>query len=187
MISFKQFIAEAKNERIFHGTKYNTRSINPEHMDNSINEYGVGIYFTTNIKTAKTYGSNIVETMVDPVRFLPSKAPVSRAGNAYLSLLMELKNTATEGIYYYLTDFGMEIYEESDIKDHHVRELWNKIKPQQLRHSQQEIVDSVGLDKFVAAWNKVMKYDGLKELQQTGETFYVIINPKIKVTPVKGD
>lgn len=187
MITFKQFLEESKLERVFHGTKYNTTSINPAHMDNSINEYGVGIYFTTNIKTASTYGANIIETMVNPARFINSTQPVSKAGSGYLSLLLELKKTAAEGMYYYVTDFGMEVSEPEDITDAHIRQLYNKIKPQQLRHSQQEIVDNVGVEKFVAAWNKTMNYDGLKEPKPAGEMFYVIINPKLKVTPVKRD
>lgn len=186
MKTYKAFIAEAANVRVFHGTKYNTTSINPAHMNNSINEYGVGIYFTDNVSTTKMYGSNVIEAMVDPSRFIDASSPVSRVGPDYLKLLLELKRTSLEGIYYMVTDFGVEIGEPEEVTDAHIRYVYDKIKRQQIRHSQQEITDNVGVENFVKAWNNNIRLDGLTDKKSTGETFYVIINPKIKVSKFKG-
>lgn len=181
MKTYKEFITESSNVTVFHGTKYNTTFINPAHMNNSANEYGVGIYFADDIETAKRYGNNIITAEVNPSRFIHPKTPVSRVGPGYLKLLMELKRTSLEGIFYAVTDYGVEIGEPEEVTDAHIRHLLKKIGPQRISHNQQEITDYVGVENYVKAWNNTLKLDGLAEKRRSGETFYVIINPKIKV------
>lgn len=184
MIKFTSFLNEASKVTVYHGNRFGTTKINPEHMDTSINEHGVGIYFTDDINTAKTYGKHVVSAKVDPSDFVESRADVSRLGRGYVDLLKYLHKVEPEGMWYLITDYGFELPNPEDVEDYHLSELAKRTSTEQIRHMQQTLVDSTSVTDFVKAWNKTIKYKGTYQRQQTGETFYMIVDPTIKLEKV---
>ena len=179
-------IAQPKNTvEVYHGNNYGTKVITPAHMDNSINEYGVGIYFTDNKKTADTYGKYLVKATVDKSRFLNALGPVSKLGNSFVKLLFGLFKTNPEGIWYYLTDYGVEAPKPENIRKEDFYRVAKLVGTEQIRHAQQTLTNYTSVEDFVKAWNTYTNYDGLYHTHQTGETFYIIINPNIKLNLVE--
>lgn len=181
--TFKQF-NEARNVTIYHGNRFGTTKINPKHMDTSINEHGVGIYFTDDIETSKTYGKHVVKAEVDLSDFIESRVDVSRLGRSFVDLLKYLHKVEPEGIWYLITDYGFELPNPEDVTESHLYDLAKRVGTEQIRHMQQTLVDSTSVTDFVKAWNKTMKYKGTYQRQQTGETFYMIIDTSIKLKKV---
>lgn len=172
---------------IYHGNNYGTKIINPEHMDSSINEHGVGIYFTDNIDTAKTYGKYLVSASVDPSRFFNATDPVSKLGNSFVDMLISLYKKNPEGVWYYLTDYGIEAYTPEDVKKQDFITVFELASSEQVRHAQQTLTNYTSVEDFIAVWNEKTNYDGLYQKMQTGETFYIVSNPDIKVSVIESD
>jgi hypothetical protein len=182
---FYEMAVSNRTVEVYHGNNYGTKVITPAHMDNSINEYGVGIYFTDRKETADTYGKYLVKANVDKSRFLNALGPVSKLGNSFVKLLLGLFKINPEGVWYYLTDYGVEAPTPEDIRKEDFYRVAKLAGQEQIRHAQQVLTNYTTVEDFVKAWNTYTNYDGLYHTHQNGETFYIIINPEIKLSIVE--
>lgn len=178
---FSESLDSGRFVTVFHGNNYGTKRIEVSHMDNSINEYGVGIYFTDNLETAKTYGKDVVSATIDKRKFIDSTSSVSKLGSSFVRLLKDLFKRNTEGVWYYMTDYGIEAQTPEDITEYDFHKVAKMAKEEQIRHAQQTLTDYTTVEDFVSSWNSIIKLDGLRSHMQTGETFYVVINPSVKI------
>lgn len=184
MKKFQEFLNESKTVTVYHGNKYGTSKINPKHMDSSINEHGVGIYFTDEFNTSKMYGEHVVKAEINPSDFIESRSFIEKLGKSFFNLLKYLYKIEPEGIWYLVTDYGMEVFNPEDVEESHLYELYKIAGKEQIRHMQQTLVDNTSVEDFVEGWLKTIKYKGTYQKQQTGETFYMIIDPNVKLEKV---
>lgn len=182
-MKFKEHLNE-KVITIFHGDNYKTSKIDIKLMNNGNNQEGIGIYFG-DLKTANAYGRDIVSAEIDDKFFFPSRDLIGKhvSKEKIFKILKLLHDKDKEPLYYYITDFGVELSVPEDVNDDHLRDLAAKLSNDECRNFQIDLAERFGVEPFVKAWNKILpKNLGLfnKELG-----FYAIINNKVKLKQVK--
>ena len=184
-MTFKNLILEGRKVTIFHGDNFRTKKLEPKLMNNGNNQEGIGIYFSNNIETAKTYGKDLISVEVDEKKLIPSRGYIGEeiGTDKIAELLKAMNEVDNEEMYYYMTDW-IEIYEPEDIEDYHFEMMAENIQDDQVRNFQIDLAQKFGVEDFVEAWNKITKIDGIWEEQYSGEIWYAIINPKIKVQQI---
>jgi len=190
MKGFQYFIKETKKSgfrelRVYHGDNYGTSRININRMlvDNSNNQEGVGIYFGS-LDVAKTYGKDIIFADINLDRFVDSRTSIIDVINinTIIKILQALWKSDPEAMWYYMTDFGLEIPEVFDIKPKHLRFLAKALEAQEVRNFQIELVQIFDLHTFVNAWNHYTDIDGTHSFVSNDDVgFFAIINPNIEV------
>jgi len=183
------FNSKASNKTIvYHGSNANISKLEPKYMmlDHANSQEGVGIYFTTEISTAKRYGKNIYTTEVEHTNFISSRTKVSALGKQkVIKLLKELGKLDRESAFYLVTDYGVYITEPEEYEDYMMEDVYNSMRTEQIRNFQIELSERFSVVDFVNVWNKVLpKVHGTYILQKGNEIWYSIINTKYKIKRV---
>lgn len=182
---YNQLIENNNTEKfLYHGDNFETKKLDPKWMmhDDSRNAVGVGIYFTPDIEHTKVYGNKISKISMNGLKLINGFTPIGKIINQSTFVkFLETLNKTNEGIYYLITDYGIEVSDQSDIRPHHFLKLYNFMKPQEIRDWQIELAQATSTIDFVTAWNNIIKIDGLYD---PATNYYAIINTNIPVTPV---
>jgi hypothetical protein len=183
--TFREFILEdnASLKTIYHGDNFKTTKLEPKLMNNGNNEEGIGIYFG-DLKTAESYGKDIISIDINPKKFIPSRGDMGKyiSPTIMLKIIKELNKVSSEGIWYMLTDYGMDIQKPEDVKDVHLKQLSNMMKDSQVRNFQIEFTQRTNVEDFVRIWNECTNIDGTFEASRG---FYAVINPNYKITKIQ--
>ena len=165
---------------VYHGDNYGTTHINSRLMNYGNNQEGIGIYFGT-LDTARTYGKDIVSTVINPSNFLNSreitedKLPLDK-----LTTLIQELNKRDSDFWYLFTDFGMDV-EQDTVERHHCSELAIALGDDELRNMQITLAERSNVEASVTLWNDIFpEVHGLYN-----EEFYAIINTNYKLTKVQ--
>ena len=107
---------EISTVTVYHGDNYNTINLKHELMNNGNNQEGIGIYFTDNIETARSYGKNVVKTTINMNKFVHSRDIASDhiPKQRIIELLQILTNINQEDMFYYMSDYT-ELTKPTDI------------------------------------------------------------------------
>lgn len=165
---------------VYHGDNYGTTHINLRLMNNGNNQEGIGIYFGT-LDTARTYGKDIVSTVINPVNFLNSRELTKdKLPLVKLTTLIQELNKRDSDFWYLFTDFGMDV-EQVTVEKHHCVELAIALGDDELRNTQITLAERSDVGLFVTLWNDIFpEVHGLYN-----EEFYAIINTNYKLTKVQ--
>jgi len=182
-MKFKQYLVESEKITIYHGGSTLIKDINPKFMmlDIANSQEGIGIYFSSVLDVAQSYGKNVVQAKVSPKDFIESRKPFSKLKNG-IKLLEYLNQKDQEDFYYLITDYGFEIPEPEDIEDYHIQELYNKLKNEEIRNISIELSQYTSPVYVAEAWRKYIPYIGLKNSKLN---YYIVIKD-IKLEPYKG-
>lgn len=187
-----------KRHTIYHGDNYGLSTINQNYkamsLENSNQQEGAGIYFSTNIDTAKSYGSKIVKTTVDPNKFMDSRADIGKylTEKDIANILKLLFQKNSESVFYFIYDY-VEVTEESEVKPHHFVEVANILMTEQTRNFIITLDEISTTKDFVESFLKATnyKYFGTKAKtpndQDKNEIYYVLIYNDDEVTPVNDE
>lgn len=172
-------IVALKEVEIFHGDDFGIKKLDPKYMNNGNNQEGIGIYFGT-YEVASTYGKDIVKVTIDKDDFIPSRDSIIEHVNldTITKILSKLHDTDNEPLYYYITDFGIDIAEPEDIELHHLQQFANDIQDEEVRNFQIDMAQRFNVKDFVEVWNEVTDIHGTYS-DDTG--FYAIINTNYKL------
>ena len=190
--SFKEFlnedyINEAK-QVIYSGSNFVRDKLDPTWMYHKLsnNQEGVGIYFSTKLSTAESYGKNIITIELDKTKLVNSRDDISVIGKSKIvNLLKALHKEDTTPLWYYLTDWGYQIEDPKDVKGYHLERLYNNIKEEQIRNFQVDMAGKFGVEIFVRKWNETVKIDGTYHERTEDEIWFAIINPNIPISQYK--
>jgi len=182
LLSFKQFINESKSLTVFHGDNFNTKKLDISLMNNGNNQEGIGIYFG-DLKTAETYGKNIVKAEIIPNKFIYSRDRLGKflSSKQISQILLDMNKINSEEFWYMATDYGVEAAEETDIKKQDFDFVARQLVDEQVRNFQVDLANRFGVEPFVKSWLSHTRYDGTFE---KSSNFYAIMNTKIKLSPV---
>ena len=181
-MTFRELLVESKII-IYHGDNFGTTKIDAKLMNNGNNQEGIGIYFSNNIDTAKSYGKDIIK-IEGNLKLIPSRVDMSIINDKKIyNLLKDMHKADLEKFYYYISDY-IEVYEPEDVNDKHIIEMIKYAKSEQVRNFQVDMAEKFGVEEFVKSWNKHIKIDGTYEKQNSKEIWYAIINTDIKVEKI---
>lgn len=180
-----EFLNENNNIiTVYHGDNYGTSKLQPSLMNNGTNQEGIGIYFSNSIETAQSYGKYIIKTTINLNKFINSRKQVSKLGlNNIKPLLHFLWEHNPEDMFYYISDW-MEVIEPSDVTAEHINILSSKLLSDEIRNFQITLAQTFGVEIFVHAWNKFIKFDGTYIDHVNSELWFAIINTSIPVYPI---
>jgi hypothetical protein len=182
-----QQLIETKNI-LYHGDNVGTTDLHAKWMmhGESNNQEGIGIYFTPSIKAAQTYGKKVSSIDITGLNIKDSRGLVAdiipaRDAIMLLRYLHQQDKTNDDGMWYMMTDYGIQASEPTEVEDHHFSELHHAMKMSQIRNWQIELAQASDAVSFVTGWNKYIGIDGIYEVESK---FYAIINTNITSTPV---
>jgi hypothetical protein len=161
------------------------KKLEPKLMNNGNNQEGIGIYFGS-LKTAETYGTNIVKTEINPKNFIDSRKDIIDflKIKQIENILIDMWKSDEETMYYMITDW-IEVSEPEDISISDIKYLADKMKYDEVRNFQITLAEQFGVVEFVESWNKHCKnIYGTYQVQNKDETWYCIINTKVKVSKI---
>ena len=168
---------------LYHGDNVGTTRLRPEWMmhGKSINQEGVGIYFSPDIAVAESYGSKISSIPREGLRIVDSRAPVGKVipANNAIKLFTYL-NEVNEDFWYMISDYT-EVSGPDEITNAHLRKLFMLTSVGEIRNWQIELAQASSTVDLVTGWNKYINIDGVYEKKSN---FYAIINTSIVATPV---
>ena len=192
-MKFKEHLKHLNESKItlYHGDNHGTRFINPKRMmtDNSNNQEGVGIYFSPDIEVAKSYGKFIVSCEVNPDSFVEARKTVRQTRkikNKLSKMFKAFHKIDPEGIWYMMTDYGIDLSEPEDIKSYHFDDLVQLMLDEEIRNLQITLVEYYDVETFVKVWNSI--YTDITGTYNKELDFYAITK-KVKLTqiPNKGN
>ena len=171
--------------RVYHGGDFPTRSLDPKWMAHAEanQQEGVGIYFSTNLDTAKRYGSDIIFADIDLDRFVPSRDDVSKhISTQQLAEILLHMDRALSGdeMYYFVTDW-LEYPSNTPLSYRAAYKIAKAYSDSEVRHLQNQWAYAIDEVAFVNAWNSVLDFDGTMNEVVPGEIFFAVINPEITV------
>jgi hypothetical protein len=172
------------NTTVYHGDSHGTTSLNSKWMlhGESNNQEGVGIYFSPDIKVAKSYGPKVSSIDISGLNIAKSRDLVTDIiSQDDAIMLLSYLHKHSEDFWYMLTDYGIEIAEPEEVEEGHLYALHNMMQTQEVRNWQIELTQASDVVTFVTAWNKYIDIDALYE---TDSKFYAVINTSITATPV---
>lgn len=181
-----KLMEQMSTETIYHGDNFNTTSIEPKLMNNGNNQEGIGIYFASQLSTAKDYGSNVVSINIDTRKFIDARGVVSRyiKLEEIVEILSGLWKIDPESFFYMVSDY-MEVSEVEDVEDWHVHGLAIKMGDEKVRDFQITLVESFNVESFVSLWNNVLPHiHGTYSPNSDTDTWYSVINTGFEVTQV---
>ena len=172
-------IIASRKVEIFHGDNFGTKKLQPKFMNNGNNQEGIGIYFGTH-EVASTYGKDIVKVTIDKDDFIPSRDSIVDHVDLDMmaNIMAELHKIDNEPLYYYITDFGIELDEPEDVEFYHIQQLADELQDEEVRNFQIDMAERFTVESFVDIWNKVTDIHGTYS-DDTG--FYAIINTNYKL------
>lgn len=178
-----------RNPTAYHGGNFEMSSLEPVWMahDNANQEYGVGIYFTTNQETAKRYGPKVTEAFLNLERFVPARDFVSDhfTQEEIAELIYETcRKSSKDDVYYFVTNYFEYPYGASLDRASASLLASNFLNFSQIRHMQNELAE-IDTEAFVEAWNEIFDIDGTYTEIVEDEFWFAVINPEIKVTDVE--
>ena len=177
-MTFKSLL---ESTTIYHGDNFTTIKLSPKLMNHGNNQEGVGIYFGS-LDTAQVYGKNIISANINPKKFINSRDPIGKHFESKIkNILFELHKTNNEPLYYDMTDWGIEVQEPEEVDIFLLGELAHKLKNEQVRNFQVDMANKFGVETFVKVWNKVLPNIHGTYQDQSNDTWYAVINTKIKV------
>jgi hypothetical protein len=180
MKTFLEFLNESNSVTAYHGGPSKLKKIEPKFMNIGNVEYGVGIYFATDEETTKTYGKAVSTIAIDHAKFIDSFSPAGKLGTKLAKLLTALWLLNKEAMFYMVSDY-IEVSEVDDVTGEHIKQLARRMKDVHVRHLQVDLVRAFGEDAFVDEWMKNVKLDGTFYKRNSDDTWYAVINPKIRV------
>ena len=181
---FRDYINESIT--IYHGDNHNTTKLDSKLMNNGNNQEGIGIYFGS-LETAESYGKNIVYLEINPKNFIESREPVKKHLRSKLQdILVELHNLDPEPLYYDCTDWGMEVSSPEDIEPYHLAQLAKNIENEEVRNFQIDMAEKFSVENFVKIWNKIYPNIYGTYHVQPNDTWYAVINTKLKLKKFRG-
>jgi len=167
--------------KIYHGDNFDTSKIKVErmyHSDGNLQE-GIGVYFG-NEECARGYGKNIVSAYIDKEKIVDSRASIEDilSIDQIAIILNKLHQTDNEPLYYYLTDFGVELSEPEDVEFQNFIFLAEKLSVSEVRNFQIDLCQKFPTKDVVEIWREVTGIDGTfnEEIE-----FYAIVNTDIKL------
>lgn len=179
---YQQLLEDAKT--LYHGDDFGTTRLEPRWMihDVSNNLEGVGIYFSPDINVAKSYGSKIISINASGLSIANSRQSVDSIvpDKKAIDFLQHLNRT-NEDFWYLITDYGIEVSDQSDVEMYHLQALHDMMKPEEMRNWQIELAQVTDIETFVPGWNKYIGIDGMYNPENS---IYTISNPAIPVTPL---
>ena len=180
-------LIESKNV-LYHGDNFGTTDLQAKWMlhGDSNNQEGVGIYFTPSFDVAQSYGEKVTAIDITGLNIKDSRGIVEdivpdRDAIMLLKYLHEHDHKNDNSLWYMMTDYNIMVFEPSEVEDHHLVELHQKMKGTEIRNWQIELTQASDVVTFVTGWNKYIGIDGLYERESK---FYAIINTSITSTPV---
>jgi len=182
MKTYNQFLLETKEIIVYSGNNSKSKTLDPKWMfhDTSNNQEGVGIYFSNNIDTAKSYGNFILSTTINPSKLLDSRDITNETiSTRSLSLFIKSINKDDPDFWYIFTDYGFEIQDESDVNDEIIESFVDMMAGDEIRNFQTEILQAMGKSNknsiFVKHWIKYIKSYGTYHKQNNNETFFALM------------
>jgi hypothetical protein len=179
--TFLEFLNESTLVTAYHGGPTKLKNIDPKFMNIGNTEYGIGIYFATDEETTKTYGPAVSTITIDPAKFIDSFSPAGKLGTKLTKLLIALWPHNKEAMFYMVSDY-IEVSEEEDVTEDHIKQLAKHLKDSQIRHLQVDLVRAFGEDAFVDEWMKNVKLDGTFYKNSSTDTWYAVINTKLPLS-----
>ena len=179
----KEEIQNLSELKVYHGDSFNTSKLDPKWMlhQNSNNQEGVGIYFSDDIETARSYGKNIISTNIDKKDFVNSRNLVSKHINKskIVALLKAMTKIDKESMFYFMSDYTY-LEEPENINALSYEKTADMLLKDEIRNMQISLAEVIGVENFVKLWNSIIKIDGT--YYKNGKNiFYAIINPNYKV------
>ncbi len=177
--SFKDFILENKNITVYHGDNFNTNKLNPKLMNNGNNQEGVGIYFG-DLKTAKTYGRDIVSIELDKSKFINSRNILDQEVSLpkIIKIITQLYKKDKEAMFFLMSDY-VYITDVGEINKYNLEEFAGFMMHDEVRNFQITMAETFGVINFVDIWNKTLP--NIHGTYEKISGFYCVINTKIKV------
>ena len=182
-------VEEANRITVYHGDNYGLKSINGNYslmsLEGSNQQEGPGIYWSTNIKTAQAYGTHVVETTVDPKKFMKSRVLAEKyfTVNTLTKILIEISKNDEE-YWYILTDYAVYVTEPEDVEPYHWAELAEMMMSEQVRNLLITLEEKTDTENFVKAFTKHCKYFGTyTDDNVPGEVHYAMLKNDDEVRP----
>jgi DNA-directed RNA polymerase subunit RPC12/RpoP len=178
---------QRENPTVYHGGDVEVQALDPVWMahDGANQQEGVGIYFTTNIETAKRYGPKVIETYIDLEDFVPSRDLVEEyfTQDQIAELIYEIgRKSSKEDMYYFITNwFEFPVNTRIDMNTAYV--LAGNYMDTEIRYLQNELVE-IDKEAFIEAWNETLGVKGTYHHVTDDEVWVAIIDPEVTVTYV---
>jgi len=117
---------------------------------NSNNQEGVGIYFSDDIETARSYGKNIISTNIDKKDFVNSRNLVSNHINKskIVALLKAMTKIDKESMFYFMSDYTY-LEEPENINALSYEKTADMLLKDEIRNMQISLAEVIGVENFV--------------------------------------
>lgn len=180
MNPFREYIriTESKLITVYKGSNKDLSKIVPNMFNSkdSDEQKGVGMFFSTNIEDAKKQGSDIYALKINSVDFVDSEERISKLGNDTIKLLKDLHNIDHEHLYYLMSDYGFEVSDPENMTNADIEKLYNALKDEEIGTFQVDMVNMFGIEHFIDAWNKNIKFKGTFTKLVDGHIWYGILH-----------
>ena len=172
-------LLEGSEIELWHGDNFKTTKLQAKFMNNGNNQEGIGIYFGDDIEIAQDYGNDIIKIVLDKKYIKNSDDSLQKAKVKIMPFLKLAWKAQLEDFFYYMSDY-IEVSEPDDITYDNLMELEKFLKDEQVQNFQIDFAEILGVEKFVALWNKTNKH--IKALRGNGDIrFYAVIDTSIPV------
>ena len=176
---------------VFHGQKFAMNSgLQPVWMfhEEGNFEEGAGIYFADEISVADGYSDkkseHIYKAIIDETKLVNSRGFMDEEiGTDKIHLILkDLHEKDAEPLYYYLTDYGVELSEPDEVEDYHLEMLADNLGSLEVRNFQIDMSQRFSGVDFVDSWRKVLP-DVIGTVN-SDRGFYALLDTDIKVEKV---
>jgi len=182
MKSFSEYLNEAKNILLYHGDNFKSTKLDPKLMNNGNNQEGIGIYFG-DLKTAKTYGKDIVSVELDKSKFINSRNTIDQEISLpkILKIITHLHKKDKEAMFFLMSDY-VYITDMSEINSSNLKEFTGFMMNEEVRNFQITMAETFGVVNFVDIWNKTLP--NIHGTYEKISGFYCVINNKLKINKI---
>lgn len=184
--------------RMFHGDSFDTSKLDPKWMAHpqANQTYGPGIYFASDIRTACSYGSDIICADIDLEKYVHAMGDVRTyfTVSVLADILMSMndlicaKDPDPDDGYNSMAYFVSNWEDAFKLTRSAALRISRKYMDSQIRHWANEWVD-IDVSAFVAAWKMHTEYDGtfftFTDLKTGPLTFVAVLNPDIEVSKLE--
>lgn len=191
----EQLVQEESRLTIYHGDNHGLNAINGNYkvmnLEGSNQQEGPGIYFAVHKSTALGYGDKVVETTVNPKKFLPSREYVEdHLSVEVVGKILKEMYKEDEDLWYLLTDYGVYVTEPEEVEEHHWDELAEMLMNEQIRNFLITLVDASNTKtavsnfvKYSGYWGTYMKMPATDYSE--ADTWFAIMHNDDNVRPVE--
>jgi len=165
--------------KIYHGDNFGLTDINSNFrlmsLENSNQQEGPGIYFSTNKETAEHYGSKVVSIEIDLVRFMSSREKISKylSTKVIKTILMNISENDDKFLDI-LSDYGEDVSSYSKVPSLYWDKLSKMMGIEQVRNFLITLCEYTSVENVITSFTNNCAYYGTQNKQNEDNIWFAV-------------